>query len=132
MIQRAQLPFRFALCDQLIDHVAIRRMYGHHAALLFYFLQLDDLLAVMLVFFAAAGSVLVSYIRARAQSLGYEAKVGILTRVERYFIVGPSLLFNIPLVGVAIVAVGANLTALQRILHVRRAAHAAMDKKKLS
>jgi CDP-diacylglycerol--glycerol-3-phosphate 3-phosphatidyltransferase len=118
-----------AFVDSVTDRYSELAIY---AALLFYFLQLDDLLAVMLVFFAAAGSVLVSYIRARAQSLGYEAKVGILTRVERYFIVGPSLLFNIPLVGVAIVAVGANLTALQRILHVRRAAHAAMDKKKLS
>jgi CDP-diacylglycerol--glycerol-3-phosphate 3-phosphatidyltransferase len=64
--------------------------------------------------------VLVSYIRARAQSLGYEAKVGILTRVERYAVLAPSLIFNIPWVGVWIIAILANITALQRIFHVRK------------
>lgn len=88
--------------------------------LLWYYLQAGDWLACMLVFAAAAGSVLVSYVRARAQSLGFDTKVGLLTRVERYFVVGPSLLFNAPLVGVVIVAIGANFTALQRIFHVRQ------------
>ncbi|MDH3944250.1 MAG: CDP-alcohol phosphatidyltransferase family protein [Anaerolineae bacterium] len=90
------------------------------AGLLWYYLQEANWLACMLVFAAAAGSVLVSYIRARAQSLGFDTKVGLLTRVERYFVVGPSLLFKAPLIGVVIVAIGANFTALQRIFHVRQ------------
>ena len=65
---------------------------------------------------------MVSYIRARAQSLNFEAKVGILTRVERFLVIGPTILFNIPLVGVAVVALFANVTAIQRIIHVRRQA----------
>lgn len=80
-------------------------------------------------YLAAFGSVLVSYIRARAQSVGLEAKVGLFSRVERYFILAPSLLFNAPLLGVSIIAVGANFTALQRIWHVRAAAHRQRSKR---
>ena len=47
-----------------------------------------------------------------------------LTRAERYMVLGPSLLFNIPAVGVWIVAILANFTALQRIWVVRAQAHA--------
>jgi CDP-diacylglycerol--glycerol-3-phosphate 3-phosphatidyltransferase len=90
------------------------------AGMLWYFQQQGDWIAGMLVFAAAAGSVLVSYVRARAQSLGFETKVGILTRVERYLIIGPSLLFGAPIWGVVIIAIGANFTALQRIYHVRQ------------
>lgn len=90
------------------------------AGMLWYFQQQGDWIAGMLVFAAASGSVLVSYARARAQSLGFETKVGLLTRVERYLIIGPSLLLQAPIWGVVIIAIGANFTALQRIYHVRQ------------
>lgn len=90
------------------------------AALLYYFVQQDNDLGILLTFFAAAGSVLVSYVRARAQSLGVDSKVGILTRVERYLVVAPMLIFNLPVYGLWILAVFANITALQRIYDVRR------------
>jgi CDP-diacylglycerol--glycerol-3-phosphate 3-phosphatidyltransferase len=67
--------------------------------------------------------VLVSYTRARAQSLGHETKVGLLTRLERYLVLTPALVFNIPQVALWIMAVLTNLTALQRILDVRSKAH---------
>ena len=63
---------------------------------------------------------LVSYTRARAQSLGKETKIGILTRLERYLVLAPSLVFNVPLAGLWIIATLANITALQRIADVRR------------
>jgi hypothetical protein len=37
---------------------------------------------------------------------------------------GPALVFNIPVIALWIIAVFANFTALQRILHVRRQARA--------
>jgi CDP-diacylglycerol--glycerol-3-phosphate 3-phosphatidyltransferase len=94
-----------------------------YAGLLWYAHSVANPWFAMAVYLAAFGSVLVSYIRARAQSVGLEAKIGWFSRVERYFILGPSLLFNIPFVGVALIALGANLTAIQRILHVRHVAH---------
>ncbi len=90
--------------------------------LLMYYADRGDRVGVFLVYLAAAGSVLVSYVRARAASLGWEVKVGLLTRLERYLVLAPSLVLGIPLVGVAIIAVGANLTALQRIWWTRRLA----------
>lgn len=98
------------------------------AGMLYYYTKEGDTLAVMLVFFAAAGSVLVSYIRSRGQSLGWDTKVGILTRMERYLVLAPALVLNfisplITLIGIAIIAVLSNVTAVQRILDIRRQAH---------
>ena len=81
------------------------------------------------MFGAAAGSVLVSYVKARAEALGYEAKVGLLTRAERYLVLAPSLVWLLNssvYIGLTIIAVFANITALQRIWHVRSQAHAKM------
>src|SRR5512146_1244854 len=71
-------------------------------------------------------SVLVSYVKARAEAQSFSAKEGLLTRAERYLVLGPTLLFNIPLIGVWIIAILANFTALQRIWAVRSQAHADM------
>jgi CDP-diacylglycerol--glycerol-3-phosphate 3-phosphatidyltransferase len=92
------------------------------AGLMVYFLAESNTLMVLLAFAASAGSVLVSYVRARAQSLGYEAKSGILTRAERFAVLIPSIILGYPSVGVTVVAFLANITALQRILIVRRLA----------
>jgi len=94
--------------------------------LLYYFAQRGDMVSVIGTFAAAAGSVLVSYVKARAESVGFEAKVGILSRAERYLVLAPSLVFNYPGIAVWIVAIFANFTALQRIWHVRRQAHVRM------
>ena len=96
------------------------------AGLLYDFLNVGDRLGGMLVFGAAAGSVLVSYVKARAEGLGYGAKVGILTRVERYLVLAPSLVFNQLYVGLGIIAFFANVTAIQRIWFVRAQFHAKM------
>jgi CDP-diacylglycerol--glycerol-3-phosphate 3-phosphatidyltransferase len=99
-----------------------------YSGLLYHFLNLGEPLGGMLVFGAASGSVLVSYVKARAEGLGYEAKVGLLTRVERYLVLAPSLVFNQLYIGLTILAVFSHITALQRILHVRRYMHAKMKK----
>ena len=114
-----------AFVDSVTDRYAELVIYG---GLLYYFLQQENMLACLLVFAAAMGSVLVSYVKARAEGLGFEAKVGLLTRVERYLVLAPSLLLNQPLIGLLIIAVLANFTALQRILHVRRQASARLLK----
>jgi len=112
-----------AFVDSVTDRYSELIIYG---GLLYYFLGLGDVVGGLLVFIAAAGSVLVSYVKARAEGLGYEAKVGLLTRAERYLVLAPSLLFNQLFIGLGIIAVFANITALQRIFYVRRHAHARM------
>lgn len=109
-----------AFVDSVTDRYSELVILG---GLLFYYLQQNQWLPVMLAYLAAAGSVLVSYARARAQSLGLETKVGILTRFERYLVLAPALVFNIPVVALWILAVLTNVTALQRILDVRSKAH---------
>lgn len=109
-----------AFVDSVTDRYSELIIYG---GLLYHFLSLGEPLGGLLVFGAAAGSVLVSYVKARAEGLGYEAKVGLLTRVERYLVLAPSLVFNQLFIGLAIIALFANITALQRIWYVRRQAH---------
>lgn len=109
-----------AFVDSVTDRYSELVIYG---GLLLNYLSRGDWVACILVYLAACGSVLVSYVRSRAQSLGFEAKVGILTRLERYLVLAPALVLRVPLVGLGIVAVLANITALQRIYHVRKQAH---------
>jgi CDP-diacylglycerol--glycerol-3-phosphate 3-phosphatidyltransferase len=114
-----------AFVDSVSDRYSELIIYG---GLLYHFLTRGDALGGLLVFGAAAGSVLVSYVKARAEGLGYEARVGLLTRAERYIVLAPSLVFNQLFIGLGIIAVFANFTALQRIWHVRRQAHEKMKK----
>ena len=110
-----------AFVDSVSDRYSEVIIYG---GLLYHFLTQGDSLGGMLVFGAAAGSVLVSYVKARAEGLGYQAKVGLLTRAERYIVLAPSIVFNQLYIGLGIVAIFANITALQRIWYVRNHAHA--------
>ncbi len=90
---------------------------------LIYYLLNANVTGVLLAYLAAAGSVLVSYVKARADASKLDANVGLLTRVERYIVLIPGLIFNLPLPVLIIIAILANFTALQRILRVRRDAH---------
>jgi CDP-diacylglycerol--glycerol-3-phosphate 3-phosphatidyltransferase len=109
-----------AFVDSVTDRYAELVIYG---GLLIYFLQKQNWLACGLVYLAAAGSVLVSYVKARAESLDFDARIGLLTRVERYLVLAPGLVFNIPMVALWIIAILANFTALQRIIYVRKQAY---------
>jgi CDP-diacylglycerol--glycerol-3-phosphate 3-phosphatidyltransferase len=88
--------------------------------------------------FALVGSVMVSYTRARGEGLGVECHVGFMQRPERYVILGFGTIFGVlltfatggtPTAGpvpllvltLLVIAVLANLSALQRARHVWRA-----------
>jgi CDP-diacylglycerol---glycerol-3-phosphate 3-phosphatidyltransferase len=82
---------------------------------------------VYTVALALGGSLMVSYTRARAESLGLDCKVGLMQRPERVVLIGgASLLFGgafegTVLTGVLIImAVLTNFTAFQRIVWVYR------------
>jgi len=105
-----------AFVDSVTDRYSELVIFG---GLIIYYVLQGNWIAVLATYLAASGSVLVSYVRARAASLGYDTKVGILTRMERYLVLAPMLVFNIPLVGIWIIAILANVTALQRIWDIR-------------
>lgn len=74
-------------------------------------------------FVTMIGSFLVSYTRARAEALGLDCKVGLMTRPERLVLLGVGLLlqkFGALAVVMYILAVLTAVTVVQRILHVRR------------
>jgi CDP-diacylglycerol--glycerol-3-phosphate 3-phosphatidyltransferase len=68
---------------------------------------------------ALIGSLLVSYTRARAGGLKVDVEVGLFTRVERVIVI-MVMLFIPSLVnwGVGLLAIGTNITAVQRLWHV--------------
>jgi CDP-diacylglycerol--glycerol-3-phosphate 3-phosphatidyltransferase len=111
-----------AFVDSVTDRYSELIIY---AGLTYYFVARGEQTMILLAFFAAAGSVLVSYVKARAESLGFEARGGILTRFERYLVLAPALVLyglgvaQAALIGLGLIAVLANITALQRIRAVR-------------
>ena len=110
-----------AFVDSVTDRYSELIILG---ALLYHFNLQDNDIASLVTFAAAAGSILVSYVKARAEAQSFSAKEGLLTRAERYLVLGPALVFNYPVVGVWIIAILANFTALQRIWVVRAQARA--------
>ena len=82
-------------------------------------------------FLAVMGSMMVSYIRARAQSLGVQELVGFMQRFERFVILSAGAILN-PLgmiywdseivleLSIIILAIGTNYTAYQRLMIVKK------------
>lgn len=114
-----------AFVDSVSDRYAEFVTFG---GLLYYFLTQSDAFGAMMTFAAAAGSTLVSYVKARAEGLNFTARVGLLSRAERYIVLIPLLIFNQPLPAVVVIAALSNFTALQRIYHVRAQGHERMRK----
>ena len=105
-----------------LDSTADR--YGEgvlYAGLVYLFLaHLHQEVPVFLIVASLFGSLLVSYVRARAQSLGYSCDVGWFARPERVVITALGLMLGLMVPALWILAVATNLTALQRIHAVYR------------
>jgi CDP-diacylglycerol--glycerol-3-phosphate 3-phosphatidyltransferase len=92
-----------------------------------YRLQLGDVQMIYVVMLAMAGSLMISYTRARAEALGIDASVGLMQRAERVMLIGLAALFfgeggdGIVLkVVLWVLAILTNITVLQRIWWVYR------------
>jgi CDP-diacylglycerol--glycerol-3-phosphate 3-phosphatidyltransferase len=99
-----------------------------------YFVMLKDYPTSAVAFFALCGSIMVSYSRARAESLGFDSRVGIMQRPERIVFLGLGALIHPGALKFAIwlVAVFANFTALQRIRHTYKQSETKFDRKPIS
>ena len=109
-----------AFLDSTLDRYSEGAVYLGLAA---YFVTVNPPLQEWLILAtlaALAGSFLVSYVRARAQSLGFACKSGLFQRPERVVATLIGLLFGgwILYVIVFLLAIVTNITALQRIREV--------------
>lgn len=118
-----------ALLDSVVDR------YSEAAVLLgavIYFFLKGNIYGVAFTLCALEGSILVSYVRARAEGLGIECKVGLMQRPERVTLLGLGLIahgivfeyINKPVQAniiitavIGLLAVTANVTALHRLIY---------------
>lgn len=115
-----QVSKRGALMDSVFDRVAeIVVLFGFAV----YFLSGPEAsdTGVVLAFVAVAGSLLVSYVRARAEGLGVKGTAGFLTRPERVVITVVALVAGYPMAALWILGVGTPLSAAWRFIDAWRA-----------
>ena len=103
--------------DATLDRMGEAAVLG---AVLFHFSEGGHRQEVMLAYIAIVGSILVSYVRARAEAAGLSLKEGLFTRPERVIVLGLGLMVDQVLIALWILAVVSVFTALQRLYTVWR------------
>lgn len=103
-----------AYLDSTMDRYSDMVLY---MGLMILYARVDRTPLMVLVWVAAFGSFMTSYARARAESLIPSCNVGFLERPERIVLVILGALLNRMIAALWIIAVLANLTAIQRVVH---------------
>ena len=122
-----------AMYDSVFDRYSEMVTLG---GICFCLIQNGYLAGAVITFVALIGSIMVSYVRARAEGLGLECKIGFMQRPERVVVTCVALLacgitasschdlsfdpMLILIVPIGFIAIFANLTALARIEYSRR------------
>ncbi len=119
-----------AFYDSVLDRYSeLFTLFG----IFFYLILQGYVVWAIVAFVALIGSIMVSYVRARAEGLGLECKVGLMQRPERVVLTSlgaifcgvfgdcrafdPILILTVPL---AVIALLANVTAFVRVAHCYR------------
>ena len=108
-----------ALYDSTLDRYSeVVFFFG----LAYYYIRMNMHTTALVTAVALGGSLMVSYIRARAEGLGFNCKVGVLQRPERILLVGIGGLIHQTtlIIAIWIVAIFSNVTAIIRMVHVWR------------
>lgn len=122
-----------ALYDSVLDRYCELFTLG---AISYYLIMTGHEVGALIAFVALVGSIMVSYVRARAEGVGLECKVGFMQRPERVVVTAagclacgitglcapaaPGTAITILVIAMAVIAVFANLTAFARIDVCRR------------
>ncbi|MDE6288793.1 MAG: CDP-alcohol phosphatidyltransferase family protein [Muribaculaceae bacterium] len=120
-----------ALYDSVLDRYCELFTLGGIACYLF---ATGYAWGALITFLALIGSIMVSYVRARAEGIGIECKVGFMQRPERVVVTSLGALaagivgmagcsfdpMYILIAAMALIALLANITAFARIAHCRR------------
>lgn len=104
-----------AFYDSVCDRVSDAALFGGLA-----WLVRDDPLLFVVAIVALAGAQITSYIRAKAESLGWDATVGVIERPERVIIVVLAVFFDLVPLALWVLALGALVTIGQRVVAVLR------------
>jgi CDP-diacylglycerol--glycerol-3-phosphate 3-phosphatidyltransferase len=86
--------------------------------LIIYYARTGGQVEIPLILVVTVASLMVSYTRARAESVGVECKVGFMTRPLRVVILIVGMIVNQMLITLSILAVTSLLTSFQRMYHV--------------
>jgi CDP-diacylglycerol---glycerol-3-phosphate 3-phosphatidyltransferase len=107
-----------ALLDSTTDRYSEIFIYFGIGA---YFIRANEWIACGVLFFALCGSLMVSYVRARAEGLGEECKVGFMQRPERIVALAVGGLFghNGLILVLVVLAVTTNYTVVERLTYIR-------------
>ena len=118
----ARLANRVSAFGAFLDSVVDR--YSDLMVLLgivLFYHQGADLPGLLLTMVTVLGTVMVSYTKARAQSIGLSCEIGLMERPERLITLIAGATFNLLTPAMVVLAVLTNLTALQRIFYTREA-----------
>jgi CDP-diacylglycerol--glycerol-3-phosphate 3-phosphatidyltransferase len=105
-----------AILDSTVDRISeAATLCG---LLIWYIPQEGVILEIVLILIILLGSFLVSYIRARAEGVGWQCQVGLFTRAERVIVLAIGLLINQILMAIYILAVFVFVTVVQRLVYL--------------
>jgi CDP-diacylglycerol---glycerol-3-phosphate 3-phosphatidyltransferase len=105
-----------AILDSTVDRISEAVILC--GLLIWYVPQEGASLKIVLIFVVLIGSFLVSYVRARAEGLGWQCQVGLFTRAERVIVLAIGLLINQIFIALCILAVFVFITVVQRLVYL--------------
>ena len=101
-----------AYLDSTLDRFSEAVIY---LGLLLYFMDQNASVEIVLIYLTIVGSLMVSYTRSRADGFGLSITQGLLTRTERIVVLVLALVLNLLTLGLWLLAIFCNVTALQRM-----------------
>jgi CDP-diacylglycerol--glycerol-3-phosphate 3-phosphatidyltransferase len=104
-----------AILDSTVDRISEAAIL---CGLLIWYLARGGSLEIVLIFVVLIGSFLVSYIRARAEGLGWQCQVGLFTRAERVIVLAIGLLVNQIFIALCVLVVFVFITVVQRLIYL--------------
>ena len=109
-----------AVFDSVLDRLSEAAVLG---GLTYHFTQMgDSTTEIALCYAAIVGSIMVSYVRARAEGLGLTLREGLFTRAERVILLTAALIIGhgVVLWALWVLAILSHVTAVQRVFTVRQ------------
>jgi CDP-diacylglycerol--glycerol-3-phosphate 3-phosphatidyltransferase len=104
-----------AILDSTVDRISEAAIL---CGLLILYLGRGDRLEIVLIFAVLIGSFLVSYVRARAEGLGWQCQVGLFTRAERVIVLAIGLLVNQIFIALCVLVAFVFITVVQRLVYL--------------